>query len=190
MPPKDKRGVPNYMGGRMTYGLIRHLCEQTGGPYLEIGSYRGASLLAAGDGTGVKCTGIDNFSGVSIRLAEDHESALHNNIEGRGNIQVINKEFRAALRGIKKKFTVIFLDGPHDYSGTTAQLAATKNLKKGGFVIIDDANSKEIQAAANAYFAANEGFEKVFEKYTTPDRGKAYSTDPDWWNGIQVWERE
>lgn len=185
VPLIDERGVYNYMGGRMTYGLIRHLCVDTCGPYLEVGSYRGVSLLAAGDGTGVKCTGIDNFSGVAARLADDHRTALLANIAGHENIRLIEKDFRNVRS--RKKYAVIFLDGPHDYEGTRAQIEyAKKRLKPGGYIILDDANSEEVRQAANDCLS---GYELVFEKYTEPDRGKGYSTDSDWWNGTQVWRK-
>lgn len=182
VPLLDKRGVHNYMGGTMTYGLLRHLAEETGGPYLEIGSYRGVSLLAAGMGTGIKCTGIDNFSGISERLADQHEKALRANIAGHANIRLLQKDFRQDRS--KKKYGVIFVDGPHDAAGTLAQLEfSADRLKDGGYIVVDDTNWPAVSDTARAFFDGKDF--KLVLNITTGRRD-----DPKWWNGIQVWKAQ
>ena len=85
---------------------------------------------------------------------------------------------------MRRKFGVIFLDGPHDEEGTTEQLEATSRLlKKGGYIILDDTNWQAVRDSAAIFFSAKD-FELVFWKRTEK------RTDPLWWNGAQVWKRK
>ena len=179
--------VVNYMSTPKIYGLIRLLCRKTKGPYLEIGSYRGMGLLAAAYDKNIKVVGIDNFTGVGY--LSSNEKILRKQIASYQNIKFIKADYKAALNDLiksaKNHFGVIFVDGPHDYQGTYTQLALScKMLQSGGFVIVDDTNWRETHRAASEYFEKNKRFELVFEKKTVR------RDDPEWWNGLQVWQRE
>lgn len=182
LPLKDGRGIFNYMSTSTIYGLIRQLCEETGGPYLEIGSYRGMSLLAAGQDTKVKCYGIDNFTGTGHRA--QNKPILLEQIEPYDNIELIEADYRDALPELKKKrkkFGVIFLDGPHGEEETAEQLEyASKMIKKGGYVIVDDLNFTEVAICVDRFMKGNSKFEIVLHE-TTKDRN-----DRTWWNGVCV----
>lgn len=185
---QDERGTYNYMSTPNIYGLIRQLVQDTGGPYLEIGSYRGMSLLAAGAGTGVGCIGIDNFCGVGYR--GDNETILREQIAPYEHIHLVNNDFRDALKILKNakmQFSVIFIDGPHDYDGTLDQLKLSeKVLRKTGYIIIDDLNFAPVEHAMRDFLATGRGkkFDVVLYQKTSERQ------HPTWWNGIAVIERK
>lgn len=178
LPLQTTRGVYNYMSTPFIYGLLRYLCEETGGPYLEIGSYRGMGLVACSEVC--PAAGIDNFTGVGYRA--DNKDILLKQIEGRDAV-LYSGDFRdvcETLTANKEKFGVIFVDGPHEKDLTMAQLVAVKKLiKKGGYIVVDDYNSESVQEETRE-FASGRGFELVFEK-TCRSR-----QDGTWWNGIGI----
>lgn len=184
LPLTNERGLHNYMSTPKLYGLLRYLSETTGGPYLEIGSYRGMSLLAAGRDTGVDCTGIDSF--VEVGWREENETILLQQIKPYDNIRLFNADYRDALANIKKsrkKFSVVFLDGPHNEEPTLEQLELTaKLIKKNGYIVVDDIGYTGVALALDRFLRSNAGkkFKVVFEKTTN------HRNDPDWWNGVCV----
>lgn len=184
LPLQTERGVFNYMSTPTIYGLIRQLVEETKGPYLEIGSYRGQSLLTAGKDNDFTCIGIDNFTGTGHR--EENESILKEQIAPYGNISLIKADYHEGFKQVKKKrkkFGVIFLDGPHGKKETVEQLEyAAKLIKKGGYIIIDDLNKTEVAFALDQFLQTTAGKKyKIVLDQTTKDRN-----DKVWWNGIAV----
>jgi predicted O-methyltransferase YrrM len=178
LPLTTNRGVHNYMSTPTIYGILRHLCEETGGPYLEIGSYRGMGLVACSEIC--TATGIDNFTGVGYRV--DNYEILQKQIEGRDAVLFRGDylDVCAILEDNKSKFGVIFVDGPHDKGDTANQLQAVRKLiKKGGFIVVDDYNGADVKAEVKE-FAAGRGFELLFEQVSPRVNHKI------WWRGIAV----
>lgn len=178
LPLQSNRGVFNYMSTPTIYGVLRHLCEETGGPYLEIGSYRGMGLVACSEIC--PAAGIDNFTGVGYRA--DNEKILLKQIEGRDAVLYRGdyKEVCETLTANREKFGVIFIDGPHDKGDTAGQLQAVrKMIKKGGYIVVDDYNGADVQEEVKE-FAAGRGFELVFEKISPKQNHKV------WWRGIAI----
>lgn len=184
LPFQDDRAVHNYMSTPTIYGLLRQLVTETGGPYLEIGSYRGMSLLAAGQDNDITCIGIDNFTGTGYRA--ENEVILMQQIEPYDNIRFFKQDYRdgfGTVKKMRKKFGVIFLDGPHGKEETAEQLEhAAKLIKKGGFIVVDDLNKTEVSFALDQFMQTTAGkkYEIVLDQ-TTKDRN-----DPVWWNGLAV----
>lgn len=182
LPLQTTRGVYNYMSTPTIYGLLRQLCDETGGPYLEIGSYRGMGLVACSEIC--HAAGIDNFTGVGYRA--DNEEILQKQIEGRDAI-LYRGDFRDVCETLtenKEKFGVIFVDGPHEKDLTAAQLQAVRKLiKKGGYIVVDDYNGESVQQETKE-FAAGRGFELVFEKTCRSNQ------DGAWWNGIAIIQKK
>lgn len=160
------------------YGILRHLCQETGGPYLEIGSYRGMGLVACSEIC--HAVGIDNFTGVGYRA--DNEGILLEQIEGRDAVLFRGDylDVCETMTENKEKFGVIFVDGPHDKGDTAKQLQAVRKLiKKGGFMVVDDYNGADVQSEVKE-FATGRGFELVFE-HESPRMN-----DKIWWRGIAI----
>lgn len=184
LPLQNERGAFNYMSTPKLYGLLRYLATETGGPYLEIGSYRGMSLLAAGKDTEVTCTGIDSFTGVGWR--EENETILLEQIKPYDNISLIKADYRDGLATVKKsrkKFSVVFLDGPHEEDLTLEQMELTAKLvKKNGYIVVDDIGYTGVALALDRFLQSKAGgkFKIVFERTTN------HRNDPDWWNGVCV----
>lgn len=182
LPLLTDRSVYNYMSTPTIYGLLRQLVQETGGPYLEVGSYRGQSLLAAGSGTDIECIGIDNFTGTGYRA--DNEPILMEQIAPYDNIRFFKMHYQEGFEAVKKmrkKFGVIFLDGPHGERETLEQLElAAKLVKKGGFIVVDDFNQIDVDSAFISFMVNNKSFDAILEEKTQTKQ------DPTWWNGIAV----
>lgn len=187
LPLQTPRGVYNYMSTPTIYGIIRALCAETRGPYLEVGSYRGMSLLAAGaEQTFVRCYGVDMFTGVGYRA--DNKDILLSQIAPYRNIDLLEGDYAEVLPDLqrkRRKFSVVFIDGPHEEGHTARQLElCAPMLKKGGYIVIDDYQMHSVKAEADTFFEARRGeFEEVFQRTTDKRNHRA------WWNGILINKR-
>ncbi len=165
--------------------------------YLEVGVFRGLSLMSVSKVYKGNTFGIDNFSQFdpdksNYNLIREHCSRL--NIE---NATLINCDFEIALRNIfnytgNKKTGLYFIDGPHDYrSQLMCLLLARPFLSDNAVIIIDDSNYRDVRQANDDFLNLSPSFKIVFEKYTSahpqnmsPEE-KVKATD-GWWNGINV----
>lgn len=177
--PKEAMNTP------LIRGLINALVRETGGPYLEIGTYRGASLAAAAhDNPEAVCVGVDNFS--QFDRDGDNEPAARRRIAGYENVVLLNMDYRHYFEKVitrEKMFRVYFFDGPHTFAHQLDGLElALPFLHPDAYIIVDDTNWREV-AGANEVFRTRHGWEVVFEKRTGGNGSE------DWWNGIQVMKK-
>lgn len=180
--PKEAMNTP------LIRGLINSLVRHTGGPYLEIGTYRGVSLLAAAwRNSGTLCMSVDDFS----QFDRDHlnyeitkqriESA---SLSENGTMVLHRNDFRRFFQTWDhSNFRVYFYDGPHTYDDQLAGLELVLPiLHPDAYIIVDDTNWQEVREA-NTVFRCRHGWEVVFERRTKAN-GSA-----DWWNGIEVMKK-
>ena len=159
--------------------------------YLEIGVFRGNTLINnAINNKKSYCYGVDNFSLFNQNKKNElyvKEKIIENKLT---NIKIINNDFEYAVKLIKKKIGVLFIDGAHDYrSQLISLLRYKKKLANNCIIIIDDSNYFHVRKANQDFMDINNDFSLIFQKYT--DRHIANSNNKrkyinGYWNGINI----
>jgi predicted O-methyltransferase YrrM len=125
-----------------------------GGPILEIGSFCGLSTaILSENGTQVVC--VDPFMGGFDLPVRDTYPIFEANMKRLGRFEQLEihrmpsaQFFKTANHG--RHFRLIFIDGSHDYGVALADIRASwPILKRGGYLIVDDANSVTVSHAVN-----------------------------------------
>jgi hypothetical protein len=159
--------------------------------YLEIGVFRGNTLINnAINNKKSYCYGVDNFS--LFNQSKKNELYVKEKISENKltNIKIINNDFEYAIKLIKKKIGVLFIDGAHDYrSQLISLLTYKKKLANDCIIIIDDSNYFHVRKANQDFMDINNDFSLIFQKYT--DRHIANSNNKrkyinGYWNGINI----
>ena len=159
--------------------------------YLEIGVFRGSTLINnAINNQKTICYGIDNFSLFNENKKNELFVNKKINENKLTNVKIINSDFEVAIKLVKKKIGVLFVDGPHDYRSQLITLLKYKRkLAKKCLIIIDDSNYFHVRKANQDFLEINNDFSLIFQKYT--DRHIANSINKKkyingYWNGINI----
>ena len=152
--------------------------------YVEIGCYKGASLIGASAGNpAAKIYACDNFS--QFRATADELRATLARRTAPGQVSFHDMEFRDFLRlrpWHPASIGVYFYDGGHSFADQYEALALVLgSLANDALVIIDDTNKRNVRAANRLFARCVPGFELVLDLRT------ARNHSPAWWNGIQLY---
>lgn len=166
--------------------------------YLEVGVYRGLTLLSVAKEIGEhKAYGIDNFAffdrdGKNFGIVKERIAKLN-----LSNVEVINKDYEDALENLKqelggKKVGVYFIDGPHDYRSQLMCLLLIKPfLAENAVILIDDSNYQHVRQANRDFLISHPEFKLLYESYTkhhplnaAPENRGEF--EKGWWNGINI----
>jgi protein O-GlcNAc transferase len=150
--------------------------------YVEVGSYKGASLVgAATNNPRVRIFACDNFS-----QFDGAADALRRTLDVHVPGQVIfhDMDFRDFLRAAPwapARIGAYFYDGGHSFADQYDGVAlAIPHLADDAIVIIDDTNKRAARSANNLVARALPGFELILDLRTPRNHS------PTWWNGVQV----
>jgi predicted O-methyltransferase YrrM len=157
--------------------------------YVEAGTYRGASLIAAGRGNaGAELVGIDNFSfpatsvaGRSLPSASRAEAEA--NLERFGvSARLVEGDALEVLRGFSGgPVGVFYYDACHDTDVTLEALRLVEpHLSQQALLIVDDTDWERVRKAVDDYLAGQPRARMLFE-IGGSDHGQ-----PWWWEGMLV----
>jgi hypothetical protein len=159
---------------------VAHLAP--GEVYVEVGCYKGASIVGAARGNGgAKIFACDNFS-----KFDGTEEILKANLEQHapGQVEFRNMTSRDFLRAAPwrpARIGAYFFDGGHSFTDQFEGLQyALPSFADDALVIIDDTNKREARAADALFARMVPGFELVLDLRTPRNH------HPTWWNGVQV----
>jgi predicted O-methyltransferase YrrM len=155
---------------------------EPGESYVEIGTFRGTSLIAAMLGNDGDFVGIDDFSmGSGSREALD-ENLQHFGLKGRPTI--LEGDAFELLRGgalAERRVAVYYYDAAHDYESQVAGLRLIEPyLVERALLIVDDSDWARVAQATNDYLAGQPRARMLFD---IP--GKSHG-QPHWWEGVRV----
>ena len=176
------------------------------GVYMEVGVYRGCSLLSAAlFNPSTRCIGIDNFSkfdffGVDFGGNEKNEDSFKSNLLKFGNpknIEFYREDYEESIKNLFSKepglkVVVYYYDGDHSYQN---QLDGLKliipYLAEKCILLVDDINDEAVEKAVNDFIKENPAFKVVFKiKTEAKERiAKLGRGTEDWWNGFAVISR-
>ncbi len=166
-------------------------CLGDGEWYVEVGSYRGRSLVGAMlDHDHDRFLAIENFREFGFDPEIGH-STLMNTLSRwgvRDRVRLIRGEaFRVLpVMGAPGPVGVYFYDGAHSRLAQYLGLASAEALLADeALVIIDDATWPQVASSTQSYIDAHPGYELLF------DIRAEQQYDPRWCNGVKVyaWRR-
>jgi len=151
--------------------------------YVEVGCYKGASLVGAALGNPTRrifaCDNFSQFDGVGSSLR--HTLAQHT---APGQVQFFDMEFREFMRKAPwqpARIGAYFYDGGHSFEDQYDGLRlALPCFSADALIIIDDTNKRAARAADQLIARQAGGFDLVLNLRTPRNH------HPTWWNGIQV----
>jgi len=175
------------------------------GVYLEVGIYRGCSLLSAAlFNKNTRCIGIDNFSqfkDLSVSKFFDtgfptdyknNEEVLKSNLLKFGNpenIEYYRMDYKEAISMLFSKepdlkVDVYFYDGGHSYETQIEGLRIIlPYLAKKSVILVDDINWGFVEKANEDFINENPEFNSEFKIKTKRNLSS------DWWNGFEILAR-
>ena len=152
--------------------------------YLEVGSWKGLSLIGAMMGNQEKTFfAIEDFS--EFGGTRDELLANLDRYQLTNKVALIHKDcfevFQTDFLG-SRKVGVFFYDGDHRYA---SQYRALKEIEPfladEALIIIDDTSHPRVRAAHNHFVRYHPHFRLLL------DIPSEYAGEPRWWNGIQVY---
>jgi len=189
-------GDSNSLSGSSLRALLKNLARELvnhEAAYVEIGVFRGGTLLDLAPLSPGKFIGIDNFSLFDSRGV--NESFIRQRIKNEAlqNVELVSLDFEVAVHNFATLFPhlevgLLMVDGAHDYrSQLLALLGMARHMSAGGVIVVDDANYGHVRQAGYDFVFSNPGWEVACEVLTEshPDRG----SKSEWWNGVQILTR-
>ena len=152
-----------------------------GESYVEVGSYRGLSLIAAMLGNAGDFVGIDDFS-----MGDGRRDLLEANLRryGLSGYTILEGDAFEALRaGVLegRRVGVYYYDAAHDYESQLEALRLVeRHLAEGALLIVDDTDWEQVARAVRDYRASQPRAELLID-LAGKDLGQ-----PWWWEGVQV----
>jgi hypothetical protein len=174
---------------KLTLLSLAASCLDAGEVYVEIGCYRGASLIgAARNNPDVRIFACDNFSQFDAAAV-----ILRENLARYAPVAQVTffdmefREFLALAPWRPARIGAYFYDGRHFFADQYDALAlAAPYFADDTLVIIDDTNKSAVRAANWLFSRKFRQLELVLDLRTPGNKS------PTWWNGIQVfrWRRD
>jgi predicted O-methyltransferase YrrM len=163
---------------------------EPGEAYLEVGSFKGLSLIGAMLGNaGRPFYAIENFLEFNPdgRARAELEANLARWVEP-GRARLLEGDCFDLLRsgaGLEEPVGVYFYDGAHGRLPHYLALGVAEPwLADRALVVIDDASWPIVARATDRYVAAHPGYRLLF------DLAADHEEDPRWWNGVRVYAFE
>jgi protein O-GlcNAc transferase len=157
-----------------------------GESYVEVGTFRGTSLIAAQLGNDGEFVGIDNFSRGDGNRERLDANLAHYGLAGRATIlegDAFELVPAGALAG--RKVGVWYYDAEHDYEHQLEGLRIVEPyLAERALLLVDDADWQRVDRATRDYLAAQPKARLLLKL-----RGDSFDR-PQWWKGMMAlaWE--
>jgi predicted O-methyltransferase YrrM len=152
-----------------------------GESYVEAGSYKGASLIAASYGKDGDFVGIDDFS-----MGEGSREELTSNLESFGcrHVTILEGDIFDVLRSgtlASHRIGVYYYDAAHGYEQQLEGLRlAEPYLANEALVIVDDTDWERVDRAVDDYVESQPRAAPLLRI-----EGKTHGA-PHWWEGMRV----
>ena len=159
-----------------------------GESYLEVGSYRGRSVVGAALGNPERAfTAIENFREFGLDPAESEHMlrVALTDWDVADQVRLLRGDaFRLIGNGLPEPVGVYFYDGAHSRLAQHLGLGlAEPVLADEALVVVDDATWPQVARSTARYVARHPGYRPLFD--LRADRPE----DPRWCNGVKVFAR-
>lgn len=163
--------------------FLNNLCSFPTCRYLEIGSWKGSTLVSALYGNSVEhAVAIDNFSEFGGPRDEFGDNCSRH-IPSSGHMFFDADCFGIDKRLLHGPFNTYFYDGPHSFDGQMRAFTHFDDLLSDPFIaVVDDWNLKRVKQGTRAAFEQL-GYNPLFEAELP---AKKNGDRRRWWNGLYV----
>ena len=165
--------------------LINRICKNLSKnqAYLNIGCWKGFSLVAGMINTECKVIGVDNFSqftGPKNDFLKNFENSKKDN---HFFFEQDYEKYFESLDHTKDKFDFYFYAGEHSYDNQFKNLEiADKFLNIGSIVLIDDINFNEVYQGTLDFINKTKSKFRIIKEIKTANN----HCHPSFWNGIMI----
>ena len=153
-------------------------CLGDGEAYLEVGTFRGTSLISAMLGNDGEFVALDNWS-----MAEGSREQLGANLE-RYELEATILEgdaFETLRNGVPSPIGAYYYDNGHEYEQQVEGLRLAESyLASPALMIVDDTDWERVERAVDDYLAQQPRATEIF-RADGKDHGH-----PEWWEGMRV----
>jgi predicted O-methyltransferase YrrM len=154
-------------------------CLDAGEHYVEVGTYRGTSLISAMQSNEDRLfVAVDNWS-----MGEGSQHQLVSNLD-RYNLRatiIDGDAFETLRRGIPSPVGVYYYDNGHEYDQQLDGMRLVEPyLASPALVIVDDTDWERVERAVDDYLAEQP---RATEIYSVDGKDRGH---PEWWEGIRV----
>jgi predicted O-methyltransferase YrrM len=153
-------------------------CLAEGEHYVEVGTFRGTSLISAMQGNDGLFVAVDNWS-----MGDGSNEQLVSNLDRYGlNATIIDGDaFETLRRGVPSPVGVYYYDNGHEYEQQLDGMRlAEPYLASPSLVIVDDTDWERVESAFDDYLAAQPRATEIY-RVDGSDHGR-----PEWWYGMRV----
>ena len=185
---KDLRKALVNIESMSTYAIgyvINRICKKLNKNqlYLNIGVWKGFSLVSGMINTACEVIGIDNFS----QFDGPREKFLENfNKYKKDHHFFFEENYINFFKNFEKKSQYIdfyFYDGEHSYDNQYKNLEiADQFLKKGSLILIDDINFDEVYNGTKDFISKTNSNYQILKEIKTANN----HCHPSFWNGIII----
>src|SRR5439155_12444180 len=146
--------------------------------YVEVGSYKGLSLIAAMLGNDGDFVAIDSFEMGDGSRGLLEENLARYDLDG---YTILEGDALELLPGLDRRVGTYYYDAAHDYESQLNGLRLVEpHLVPGALMIVDDTDWGRVARAMDDYLAAQPRARRLLT-IDGKDRGQ-----PWWWEGMQV----
>jgi predicted O-methyltransferase YrrM len=153
-------------------------CLGEGEHYVEVGTFRGTSLVSAALGNDGPFVALDNWS-----MGDGSREQLEANLD-RYRVQATildGDAFETLRRGIPSPVGAYYYDNGHEYEQQLDGMRlAEPYLASPALVIVDDSDWDRVARAVDDYVAAQPRVRQIL-RYDGKDLGH-----PEWWEGMRI----
>jgi hypothetical protein len=209
--PKDRRmkviedvGIEGLSSENIRF-VINELVRRYAGTYLEVGSYKGCSLISAAlYNEKSKCIGIDNFSEFADPATYPYKIIMDNAAKVRcDNIKMFVGDYHDVIPQLDDffgglKIDVYMYDGKHDYDSQLEGLNIIEPyLNYKSIILVDDSAWPEPHRANMDWLENNMDFDTILLSTYSPDEWEdgdenfkqSVVNNKKWWNGLRIFWR-
>ena len=171
--------------------LINEIVRLYAKVYLEVGVFKGGSLLSAALFNTARCIGIDNFS--EFKDKNNNLKTLETNLEKFSllNINFYNMDYKKAIKKIfnetpSLKIDCYFYDGAHNREDSITGLEImSPHLSEKCIIIADDTNWAGPREGIKTFLRNHPDFQLEIDIKSDYSGKKEIK----WWNGIMIISR-
>ena len=170
--------------------IINKICQKLDKDenYVNIGVWKGFSLIAGILNTNCLVYGNDNFSRFDGPKEEfTKKFNLLKNEEKHFFYECDYKDFFKKYDKLKKSINFYYYDGEHSYKNQFENLIIAKDyFKSGTIILVDDVNFKEVEAGTKDFLSKYPNDYRILKDIKTAND----HCHPSYWNGLFLFQKK
>ena len=170
--------------------VINKICQELNDNenYVNIGVWKGFSMIAGMLNTNCNVYGNDNFSqfnGPKKEFMRKFNSLK--NEEKHFFYECDYKDFFKDFEKLKKSISFYYYDGEHSYKNQFENLIIAKEyFKSGTIILVDDVNFQEVESGTKDFISKYPNEYKIIKDIKTANN----HCHPSYWNGLFLFQKK